>query len=403
MKEPKTFSNQESLLNPFVIAAGTNRLQSACELLFIHGNDLTWGPDGLGLFLVNVDTDDHFDEAVQVAEARSKLIFSSAAAAFLRAFQPQVISMAAGVARELTNKTERKEKERIIGNAVASEFANEKTRNKLAQIAPEAFGLDQWMNLADAIATSLLSNAVVLRQRQLASTGKSEDGYQRMLYALQRLDVLDRIARVAYPQDTLNLEISVASQGDFRATAAVDGSNTVEWLRLKSDFASLKRGQDKALPLFIAAYINGHHTGSREAFASAQYGGPNSAEIDVVIPALALGFEVKLYQSPFAQTENKLVGLAKQLKRQLRSYAEAGCAQTYYICNLSQELADRVLQIAQEGTNVGIEVAAIGGGPGSLLPVLDSIRQQLELVQQARFEQMVQKRVTPASRKTRKR
>jgi hypothetical protein len=225
MKEPKSFSKEESLLNPFVIAAGTNTLQSACELLFIHGNDLTWGPDGFGLFLVDVNTDNHFDEAVQVAEARSKLIFSSAAAAFLQAFQPQAISMAAGVARELTNKTGPKEKERIIGNAVASEFANEKTRNRLAQIAAKAFGLDQWMNLADAVATSLLSSAVVLRQRQLASTGKSEEDYQQMLYALQRLDLLDRIARVAYPEDTLNLEISVASRGDFRATATVDGSN----------------------------------------------------------------------------------------------------------------------------------------------------------------------------------
>ena len=403
MKEPKSFSKEESLLNPFVIAAGTSTLLSACELLFIHGSDLTWGADGFGLFLVDVETDDHFDEVIQVAEARSKLNFSSAVVPILRKLQPHAIRMAADVARELADETRPQEKEKIIGRAIASEFASEKTRSELDQMAPDAFGLDQWMTLADAIASSLLSNAVLLRQRQLASTGKSEDGYQRMLYALQRLDVLDRIARVAYPQDTLNLEISVASQGDFRATAAVDGSNTVEWLRLKSDFASLKRGQDKALPLFIAAYINGHHTGSREAFASAQYGGPNSAEIDVVIPALALGFEVKLYQGPFAQTENKLVTLANQLKKQLSSYAKAGCKQLYYVCNLSQEMAGHVLKMAQEAAKVEIEVAAIGEGMGSLLPILDAIGQQLGLVQQARFEQMVQRQVAPTPRKRSKR
>src|SRR6266436_1401005 len=105
MKDPKAFSHQDSLLNPFVIAAGTSALQSACELLFIHGSDLTWGTDGLGLFLVDVDTDDHFDEVVQVAEARSKLIFSTAAVSILRKLQPHAVRMAADVARDITDET----------------------------------------------------------------------------------------------------------------------------------------------------------------------------------------------------------------------------------------------------------------------------------------------------------
>jgi hypothetical protein len=40
MKEPKSFSTQESLLNPFVVAANAPSLQSACDLLGVGSHDL---------------------------------------------------------------------------------------------------------------------------------------------------------------------------------------------------------------------------------------------------------------------------------------------------------------------------------------------------------------------------
>lgn len=272
MKKPKTFNQEEPVLEQFVIAADTRTLDSACDLLFIHAHDLTWGEQGLGLFLVHVDTDENFDEVIEVAEARSKLSFSSVVGPVLRPFEARFIKILAEVGPQIEKQTDAKEREKIIGSAIAAEFANETTRAELNKIAPEVFGLDQWISFADAIASSLLRDAISLRQRQLASTGKSEEDYQAMLYALQRLDLCDRIAHVAYPNDSLNLEISMAAQGEFRATATLDDSNVVEWLRLKSDLASLKRGQEKALPLFIAAYVNSHYPGSRQAFACAQYG-----------------------------------------------------------------------------------------------------------------------------------
>src|SRR5215813_1482743 len=134
MKEPKSFSTQESLLNPFVVAADTPSLQSACDLLFIHGSDLTWGVDDFGLFLVDVDTDEHFDEVVQAAEARLKLNFSSTATPFLDKFQPYLIRMAAEVARDLPNDPKPGEKEKILGKVLASEFASEQIRSELDQI-----------------------------------------------------------------------------------------------------------------------------------------------------------------------------------------------------------------------------------------------------------------------------
>src|SRR6266536_6203241 len=106
MKVPKNFIEDESLLEPFVIAAATNSLDSACDLLFIHGSDLTWGQQHFGLFLVNVNTDENFDEVIEVVEARSKLIFGSMASAMLRKFEPRLIEVLANVAPELEKQTE---------------------------------------------------------------------------------------------------------------------------------------------------------------------------------------------------------------------------------------------------------------------------------------------------------
>lgn len=72
MRTPDNFDENDSALEPFVIAASSESLDAACDVLFIHGNDLTWGDIAFGLFLVQVNTDDNFDEVIEVAEARSK-------------------------------------------------------------------------------------------------------------------------------------------------------------------------------------------------------------------------------------------------------------------------------------------------------------------------------------------
>jgi hypothetical protein len=396
MKVPKNFIEDESVLDPFVIAAGTNHLDSACDLLFIHGSDLTWGQQHFGFFLVSVSTDENFDEVIEVVEARSKLIFGSVAHAMLRRLEPRLIEMLANVAPELEKETDAAAREKILGSAIATEFTSDKTKSEFDKMAPEVFGVDQWMSFADSIAGSLLRDAISLRQRQIASTGKTEEDYDGMLYSLQRLALCDRIVRIAYPSNSLNLELSVASQGEFNATEILDGANVVEWLRLKSGLASLKIGQEKALPLFIAAYINRHFPGPRQAFACAKYGEQNQPDLDVVIPALAIGFEVKLYQAPFAITNNKVVTLANELKQQLPSYARAGCERVCYVSNLSQEMAESVLKTAQEGMSSKVPVVALGAGIGSLISLLDEIGQELEARRQQIFEQKVQRGVAAA-------
>jgi len=397
MKAPKNFIEDESLLEPFVIAAGTNSLDSACDLLFIHGSDLTWGKQHFGLFLVNVNTDENFDEVIEVVEARSKLIFGSMASAMLRKFEPRLIEVLANVAPQLEKQMDPAARQGIIGSAIATEFTNEETKSEFAQMAGELFGVDRWISFADSIASSLLRDAISLRQRQLASTGMTEDDYDRMSYTLQRLALCERIVRIAYGSNSLDLELSVACQGEFRATGILDGANVVEWLRLKSSLASLKIGQERALPMFIAAYVNRHFAGPRQAFACAKYGEQSEPDLDVVIPTLAIGFEIKLYQAPFAITNNKVVTLASELRQQLPAYVQVGCERVCYVSNLTQEMAELVLATAQQGVNNPVQVIAVGEGSGNLISLLDEVGQQLEARRQEIFEERVQRHTAAAA------
>lgn len=396
MKEPKLFSNDEAVLDQFVVAADTNSLDMACELLFIHGNDLTWGQHGYGLFLAVVSTDDKFDEVLEVVEARSKISFAPLINGFIRKFQPQIIDMVVDVAPELAEQTDEKAREKLIGSAIATHLASEKNRAEMDKMGPELFGLEQWLLFADGLASSLMRDAISLRRRQLAATGMSEDDYDSMLYALQRLDLCEHIIRIAYPENGLHFEMSLASRGEFKASGLMEGARLVEWVRLKPDLAALKRGQDNALAVFIADYINRHNPGPRRAYACAHYGEQSGSELDVVVPLLGIGFEVKLYQAPFAQTENKLKKLAGDLRGQLPAYVNAGCERVFYVSNLSEEMAASVLKMALEGETLGIQVEPVAGGMNALLPLLSDIGAALQSTQEELLERSTQSRIAAA-------
>jgi hypothetical protein len=98
-------------------------------------------------------------------------------------------------------------------------------------------------------------------------------------------------------------------------------------------------------------------------------------------------------------TNNKLANPVSDLKQQLPAYFKAGCGQVCYVCNLSQEMAESVVRMAQEGSDVAVQVIPIGDGIGGLLPVLEGVVQQLEVVRQGVFEQKVKKRVAAAANK----
>ncbi len=399
MKKPIRFNQNEHILDQFVVAADTTSLDSACDLLFIHGNDLTWGRPENGFFLSGIETDSDFEEVVQVVEARSKMNFIELAASFIHLFGGTFIETFVEAAQKFEGQDE-EGKEQAITASVLSKFTGE-NQAKFDSMLPDVFGLRQWTLLADAIASSLVRGAFSLRKRQLASAGMTEDQYDAMLYALRRFDLCDHIVRIAYPQDGFHFEMSLLSGGEFKTADIREGANLVEVFRLKTDLATLKRGRDNALAVFIASYINKHFAGPPQAFSCAYYGEQNEPELDVIVPALNLGFEVKLYQAPFAQTDNKLVSMANNLKKQLKAYSDAGCERLYYVSNLSQERAASVLKQTQNSEQTGMIVEPVAGGISFLMPLLNEIGTALEHIRERNFELEIQRRMAvPMQEKT---
>src|SRR6266850_4511471 len=101
MKVPPRYNQQEKLLDQFVIAADTSMQLPACDLLFIHGNDLTWGGPEHGFFLADISVDEEFEEILQVVEARSKMSFTQLLKLVLYQVEPKLLEMFKDIAPHL--------------------------------------------------------------------------------------------------------------------------------------------------------------------------------------------------------------------------------------------------------------------------------------------------------------
>lgn len=400
MKPPiNTHPELEDALEPFVNAAGTTVLAPACDVLFIHGSDLTWGRSEHGFYLADVDADEHFEEVLQVVESRTRMRVSRIVTDVLPLLWPKLMSWASEAVAEQANKPWANEQE-LVGAAIASRGSDQMKEAERA--LGSIFGPGQLPLIADLASSSLVRAAHMLRQQQMAAAGMTDDRYRAMLYALRRYNLCERLLRVAYPAAGFYFELSLNSQGDFDATEVRDDARVAEIFRLKDPLANLKRGQETALALFIASYINTHYIGLPQAFACARYGASHEAEFDVVVPALRRGFEVKLYQSPSTLTENKYENPARDLRKQLPGYFKAGCERVYYVSNLRQGAAEAVLKRAQDIGGLDA-VQVVAGGIPALLPVLNEIVAGLDYVRQRNMELEMEQRIVSAAKKSNKR
>lgn len=365
-------------MDQFVIAADATMQLPACDLLFVHGNDLTWGASEHGFFLANISIDEEFEEILQVVEARSKMSFTQLAKLIFQQFQPKLLELFRDMAPHLQVG------EDDPSQAIAASLASLDLESKLGQlkgILPDI--LRQWPLCSDGVASWLIKGARSLYQRQLSTTGMSHETYHAMVRALDKLSICEHVVRVAYPRNGFHFELSLTGSAEFKTMLPNQDARFLDLLRLSSALTALKHGRDNALAVFISNYLNRHFIGPNQAFSCAYYGNQSEGELDVVIPALRLGFEIKLCQSPFTQTENKLQKMANDLKKQIPSYANHGCEHLYYVTNLSKELADSVLTRAHDGKGLmKVESIASGvnGGMQTLLPVLKGIGQSLNFL-----------------------
>lgn len=392
MKIPETFSDREDDLEAFVAAAKTEDLAAACKLLFINGLDLEWTNYTPGQYLVEIAADPDFEDEFRQAEQLTKARADLALRRLMQRFAPALVQILSGLPPDDDDGARRTHM--IDGIVKTAEDAKLEQRFLPFMIAELAA-------LSDLLAEWLLEACASTRKRVVGAAGMTDDEYGHFIYCLLRIkELVGPVIRLAFPADGSIPEISFASAG-LVTTDVEEDAHEVNIYEVNQRLQRHKRGEDAALPLFIAKYLNSHAPmPDRQAYPGARYGDPSTPEYDVVVPELKIAFEVKLYCSAATQTDDKLEQKPEKLAKQLEAYAlRAGAKVIYYVTNLSREQATRVLQEARmvaKNLPKTTEIIPVCGVV-ELLALLRTVTMNLEQAMGRRLERAMPPEVMPKS------
>lgn len=390
MKNPSSFDQRERDLTPFVLAAKSTYHQAALDLLFIHARDLAWGDERFGLYLFESASLHGHERALSLAKARAGLGGVRLAKTLTEFLRPKLVEWTTVA---LKQHLERGAPEGDVDvSGVLAEMlgaSREKLLKEMLGVLPDLMG--QLGFLVDGAAYTIVQESQERRQRQLAASGITDERYTEMLVSLFDVGVLQPVIRVLLPPGE-RPELSLTTEARFTSESFQVPS--MEVLRVGPDIEALKIGADNALGIFVSAYLNAHALKKRVSFASARYGDRDGAELDVVVPELSLGMEVKVYNAPYVAGAHSAETHAQKLSSQLMRYIGAGCERVFFVTNLrpvlAREVAERAAKIAQLPEN-GIEVVA--GGAAVLLQRLNTLLQELRASLETSFEAEVRGRV----------
>lgn len=345
MKEPNTYELRESELAPFVLAAGTPTHRTALDLLLVHAKDLAWGEDRLGLYLIEAVSLKGHEDALNLAKSRAWLGARQTARILSSAVRPHFIEW-------ITTALGK-----VVKNGVAPEQAIAEMVGALTgpgknvavdlfrQAIPDVIGHLGY--LVDGLAYFVAVEAQNRRQRQVAATGLTEQRYNDMLTALRALEVAAPFIRIALPRDR-RPEITLSSAGIFESKLPSDVP-AMEVLRVLTGVEELKVVNDVALQVFLSAYLNAQSLHGRHAFSCAKYmGDVKAVEVDLAIPRLKLGAEIKLYNAPNVANVQHLKTHASELAKVFVLYESIGVERFVFISNLRNSDAREVARLASD-------------------------------------------------------
>ncbi|MBL8921730.1 MAG: hypothetical protein JNJ54_22915 [Myxococcaceae bacterium] len=337
---PREFRPSE-VMAPLVLAADTPTVRAACDVLFIAGPDLAWDEQALGHFLVDGPFDPDLRETLELAAAGAEFSFTRLIGSMWPVVKP-LLGAAVAEAQEGRRRNKKWGEAEGIATVVGAV-----TRGTMGQ--PDALGvLPLLANLLPQgmgwLASRLAVGAMALRERELAATGLSPARYVAMVQALVRIGAVHPLVRVARPPGNNAAEVTLASPSGLFGSTPTPGTRSLDVLRLDPALSALRAGEDRALPLFIAEFINHRLLGSPAAFACARYGNSDAPEFDVLVPEAKVGVEVKLFQGSNAKLVENLKAAAKKLaEKQLPAYRDLGCKKVLLVTNLDEGRAEAFL------------------------------------------------------------
>lgn len=390
MKPPKLHETSEAVL-PFVEAAHTITFQAACDFLFLNAEDLLLQGKSSGIYLVAASTDMSLAETAELASARAGLAGRELFRTVLPGLVEKLVDLKSESQGDYPDDITEEDRATLQGVRMAREMTSgtgEGFADAFEQIMRSPSIVSNWLG------SSLIQFADRLLCTQLAATGWSTSRYRAMLQALARLDGLCTPRfRVAAPREGFHPELAFAGDEGFQAMKVEDAANSITMMHMSPAVSDLKLGQDKALSMFIAEYINASTMGERSAYACARHGDKASPEFDVVVPALKLAFEVKLFRGVGSLMPNKLSRRPQELRSQIEQYFDAGYRQVYFVTNVDGDVAASITPDFDDDSRG--KVTLVTGQIAGLIAVLKGVIKRLERHQESGLEKRVDLQSVP--------
>lgn len=366
LENPEKWDQCEDSLLPLVKCSLAPSLRRACDLLFIHSHDLAFGEPKWGTFFVRARLGPDFQAAKDVAASRSQLGVRGVARYFYEWFMRRVVEAMAAAGPDVA--ADPGKAQAVMIQMVMAEVQNG-TPEYLLQALPRLGGSLAFS--VDLVAGTLVEQLLELRQRHLATTSLAGEDYDALVGVLEQSGIVQPpFLRIEFPSNLQGPRLTISASGI--SAPAAPGSHTFDVYRLGGDLGRLKNNSDHALAVFIATYLNQCSWHPQCAFSGAKYG---EGELDVVIPRLGVGVEVKLYQAPLAVTPNKLRSYSAQVAKQLQTYFKNGCQQVVVVTNLPAREASGLESVLRK-RNLGL--ITVVAGCSSVIVWMKSILQQLD-------------------------
>ena len=396
MKRPKDWLKSLDALDPFVVAARTPVVRDALNVLFLAGGAVGTAGSKADCWLVDWDADDAPGAVVPMSQARAELAWRELGRTVLRPLGQHAI-------RAVVENREQWGKDGAVAEdgaaAVVAALVSDRKAGINELLVPMM--VSRSSVLMGGVAGLMVDFAQRLRARQMASLGITADEYDEMVSCARQVGgICAPVARVSW-RDGGAAELAInTSDADGWTSEVAEDAAAIELLRVRPSLAALKSAdRDVALPAFIAAYLGAMIVQFEpvDVFAAADFDKP-AGEIDVFIPMLRLGYEVKLYHAPAAENPSTLSGKSGELVQQAALYAKLGCQKMVIVTNLNQHNTELLEQAVRQRHDGSLSIEFVAGDPDALLDHLEDTVSEIAAEAERRWKRRVKGQLAKADK-----
>lgn len=389
----------EPLLEPLVHAANSPSWKIALRVLFLNGAVLEFVEDAPIPVLVSqagsLEGVGHF---IELAKTRFESNLLTISSTFVKRFSPTIEVVLREFAKQPSGDASG------FAMAFGARMAGDVqvTRSFMRDLLGEA--IQGAVSLSEGVAATAFE-ALSTRRREIMINSLAPDTYEEMISALHRLGLIESRMRVAICGSCGNHELLVAISPKAEKACTKCG---VDWARLnlyvfKGSISSMKKdGTD--LPVFASAFIRAQTRkefipGETDVYPLATWvsGGKKKGEIDVWVPLLRLGIEVKTYEDALAPlTASRIGGYVGQIAPQLGRYVTLGADRLAVVTNLPAGGAGKLEpalknQLRKEGVAFR-DLVVVPGNPDALVGFLmDAAKKCAKLLEKDFSDKMTER------------